>query len=344
MILPPKNATEYEIIEFLDDYNKQIHNAILEKKDYSTLINNLVNVNMWDRYFNLGKAIEAMHLTKVRFYAGTRDITHEVNYILEKVDTDCADWDNFITDTNNDTDSHRENVIEHIYETNDTVVDYIDMIDRLTDFPIYEDDLSKTLKNLKEHIQEMEKMYSSNVRAYHLSLKVLSAQERKLLKNTENSSEVITLITELINRWGKRKKNEDKEYESETITTERTKVDGGYKINTLLENIGVYRKQYYRFLHEDTYPTRLLVLAMGLYLIPNTPERIEEFMNVFGYSINSNIMAITHRDISPNEKIYMYDRDVRKLLCSGLDTEIIVMLLAEKNNVVKKSASSRHFS
>lgn len=348
MNLPPKDATELEIIEFLDDYNKQIHNAILEEKDYSTLINDLVGVNMWDRYLNLGKVIEAMHLSKVRYYAGTRDITHEINYIMDKVDTDCNDWDNIIDDINMDTESFRENVIEHKYETGDIVVDYMDMIDKLTDFPIYEDDLSKTLKNLKEHIQEMEKMYASSIRTVHLSLKLLTAQERKILKKSENSSEVIALITELINRWGKKKKDEakkkDKEFIRDTIITGKNKVEAGYKINTLLENIGVYRKQYYRFLHEDTYPTKMLVLAIALYLIPNNPDRIEEFMNVFGYSINSNIMFITHRDISPDEKIYMYDRDVRKLLSSGLDTEIIVMLLAEKNNKVKKSSSSKNFS
>ena len=40
---------------------------------------------------------------------------------------------------------------------------------------------------------------------------------------------------------------------------------------------------------------------------------LNSLKNVFGYSINSNIMAITHRDISPNEKIYMYDKSTKKI-------------------------------
>lgn len=344
MTFPPKEASAMELIDFLMDYNHQIHNAILEGRDHMTLINDLIEVEMGETYRHFREAVTALHFSKLRYYAGTRDITYEVEHVLDSTYIEDADLDTYLLEAKDTVYGEMENVINYL--DGKTYVDtppiiYLEMLEKLFDFPVCEGAPFKTLTNMKVYIQEVEKALLNTTHYFKLPLVMLSKDEKKLLQTTDKTKDIEDLVKKIFDSDGGTKYAKKKG--ARNISGENGR-GSYYTINRHLEAMGVYRKQYYRFIGEGTFPSRALILAMALYFVPNENYYVEDFMNVFGYSIKSNVMSIAHKEITPMKVVRMLDKDVRKILNSGLDTDIILMLLAEKNIEVKKSASSKNFS
>ncbi|MBE5851892.1 MAG: hypothetical protein E7299_02920 [Lachnospiraceae bacterium] len=344
MTFPSANAKTMEYVDFLIEYNHQIHNAILEGQDYRTLINDLIEAQLGAKYTSFRDAVAALHFCKLRYYAGTRDITYEVEHVLDSADIEDADLDAYLLEAKETVYGEMENFINYL--EGKTYVDtppilYDKMLEKLYDFPICEASPLKTITNMKVYLQKLEEAFLDTTHYFKLPLVMLSNDEKKLLQSTTKTNEIEGLVQKIFDSDGGTTYAKKKGARNISGETGR---GSHYTINRHLEAMGVYRKQYYRFLGDGTIPSRILILAIALYLVPNHTFDIEDFMNIFGYSIKSNVMSIAHKDISPNKKVLLLDKDIRKILYSGLDTDIILMLLAEKNNAVKNSASSKNFS
>lgn len=352
MKLPERSASTDEIIEFLVDINFEIHNTILEDGDYYSLIDDLIEADIGNHCYAFSDATTALHVSKTRIYADQRDVTHEANHVyLEMSYGVSSDLGRLILEGEDNEKNSQEEVFDYLdlkYKEIEIIPTglansalHLWNLDYLKDFPINAGNPVKgTVEDLKRHIRELEKSYLKTMSAIYLPLDVLTTAERKILRTTPHTEEIELLIGKIFANWDKRKNGVVNSIPSARVIPGTSQ----YTINRHLESLGIYRKQYHRFIKEQTLPTKKLALGMALYFAPNNFEWIEQFMNVFGYSISSNIMAITEENICTTKSAVILDRDIRKILNSGLDSDIILMLLSEKSRKVKKSSSSKNFS
>lgn len=342
MLLPSKDADAMELVNFINSYNRDIHTAMLEGDDYRGLIDDLIRVDLYKRYPKFCDAMKAIHTTKRRYYVGTRDITDEVNHVLDNMTayTD-SDLQHTIEDADLLIEGNQEAVIYYLdgedLGEDIEAVKYLKSLEKVLDFS-YDETNSKS-RNIWEFttwIERLETRYRDTIECTYLPLLALTAEEKKTIKKSEDTTEVEALILKIFQKWNLVNKGASKYARNATATGGDEGV-GSYTINRHLESMGVYRKQYYNFISKkELVASKKLVLAMGLYFVPNEIDSMEKFMNAFGYSLKSNIATTIESDTGE----YMLDSEIRKLLRSGLDTELIVMLIAEKSNEVKKSAAS----
>ena len=347
-----RNIPTEELISVINSNNRDIYHTMLEGGDYRSMIEDMIEADLGEHCYNFATAMKAIHTTRRRFYVGTRDITNEVLYVWdnEYFDVD-SDLQHTMEDDENIALGNQASVIAYvddreIFEEDKTPapVKYLQMLDMIYDFPI--DESKGHLQNLnkfKAYLQKLEMMYLSTISCMYLPQLVLTSVEKKTLKKSEDTAEVNALILKIFENWGVANKSAGK-YARNAVAAGNDEGIGSYKVNRHLEKMGIYRKQYYRFLAEGAVPSKRLVLGLALYFAPNEEESIERFMNAFGYSLKSNVMSLAEKDEHKTKRTQMQDRYVRKLLHSGLDTELILMLIAEECNEVKKSASSPNFS
>lgn len=350
MLVPAKDADAMELVNYINSYNQDIFDTILEGGDYMSLVNDLIKADLYGRCDNFVKAMKAIHTNRRRYYVGNRDITHEVNHVLEYLPSyKDSDLQHTIEDIDLAIEEGQEFVIAYLEgqdsggELTTSAIAYLKMFDKLIDFPY--DDAKGRATNIQEFkwlIQRMEEKYLDTIECTYLPLLALTPAEKKAIKNSTDTAEVEKLILKIFNNWSLVNKKASK-YATNFTATGKIEGVGAYKINRHLETIGIYRKQYYNLLSkEGLIANKKLVLGMALYFAPNDVESVEQFMNAFGYSLKPNVMTTIESDTGTTK--YMLDREVRQLLRSGLDTELILMLIAEKSNEVKKSASSPNFS
>lgn len=350
MIIPSKTASAIELVNFINSYNQDIYDTLLEGGEYMPLIEDLIKANLYDNCYNFVNAMKAIHTNRRRYYAGARDITHEVNHVLENLtEYENLDFQHTIEDIDLLIESSQEYVIAYLegmeleQEDKTASIKYLEMFDQLIDFPYdAKKDRARNLWDFKRHIERMEEKFLDTIECTYLPLLALTSEEKKMIKTSPDTELVEELILKIFNNWGLINKSAGKYARNLTATG---KVDGvgAYKINRHLETMGIYRKQYYNFLSKtDLVASKKLTLGMALYFAPNDVESVEDFMNALGYSLKPNVMSTIEGDTG--SKKYMLDSEVRRLLRSGLDTELILMLIAEKSNEVKKSASSPNFS
>lgn len=348
MTFPKKNASAMDIITFLKDYNILIHNAILAGKDYTSLIGDLVDANLYENCFNFSDATVAIHTTKLRYFVNKRDVTHDVNYIWDDIPVDNKDLTNQFDALVLTTESEQENVIAYLNNKDDPdayvdtqAVLYLKQLDKLLHFQTTDEkNYSENLQDFKLLLQQLEKEYYYTGQSLFLPLCGLSTYDNKIIQYTEATEELDNLLYAIFENWDTVNPYAPK-YATPPIAIATPGVGSHYNLNSHLESMGLYRKQYYRFCNGDVYPAKKLVLGMALYFAPNNPDDIEDFMNAFGYSLRSNVFEITEKKLADSPKNTLLDKDIRKLLSSGLDTELITMLIGEKSNTVKKNSYNR---
>lgn len=346
---PANNAPAEEIIDFLSSYNFKIHNTILEGGDYFTLIDELIDAELGNNCYGYVDAMTALHVSKTRIYADKRDVTHEANHVYKEMSV-CKDLGSLMVEAEENERGNQEYALEFMEDKEKfkastasvgASIQHLLMLETLYEFPINaKSPVKGTVLDLRKHIKKMETTYLDTASAIYLPLDVLTSAERNILRTTSSTEEVELLISKIYENWDKRKNGMVNSIPSARLVSCHSQ----YTINRHLETIGTYRRQYHRFVKEQTLPTKKLALGMALYFAPNDFETIEQFMNAFGYSLKSNIMAVSEENIATTKNVVLLDRDIRKILNSGLDTDLILMLLAEKSRKVKKSASSKNFS
>lgn len=353
MYVPKPNANTMEIIDFLDIVNKDIYKAIYEKKDYRYIMNKLIDLDAENYFYNFHTAIKTQHISKLQIYAGTRNVTHEFHYVWDYVDFDRhPDLQSTIEDVFTSNRSVQEMIIDCLEETetspeivSNVLNYYINYLDRLINFTSSRfDSYVNHYISFTKLLDETQKSYNSTINKYFLPIFRLSPSEQKLLRTTTDSQVVIELITKILESFATPSKAY-KRY-TKSVVYERVFIDGTttYSINKHLEDLGIYRKQYYRYLTEGTTPKKYLVLCIALFIAPSDFESIEEVMNIFGYSLKSAYMYSSHRKQEDSGRIGIYDYEMRELLNSGLDLDLIKMEMMVDMEKVKKSKSTPNFS
>lgn len=194
---------------------------------------------------------------------------------------------------------------------------YINYLDKLIHFSSTRmEGYLNNYENFVKLLDETQNSYDSTINKYFLPISRLSPSEKKLLRTTTDSQVVIELITKIL----------------ESFATP-SKV---YKNSKAIV--------YERVFTEGTTPKKYLALCIALFIAPSDFESIEEVMNIFGYSLKSAYMYSSHRKQEFSGKIGIYDYEMRELLNSGLDLDLIKMEMMVDMEKVKKSKSTPNFS
>lgn len=352
MYIPKRSASATEILDFLDIVNKDIYRAIYEKGNYRSLMYELIELDAENYFYNFHTAMKTQHISKLQIYAGTRNVTHEFHYVYDCVNFDMSpDMDSMIQDLFQSNSSVQERIVDCLEETETSpetvskLLDYyINHLDKLINFSANRfNGYVNSYVDFVKLLDETQNVYNSTINAYFLPISRLSKAEQKLLRTTTDSQVVIELITKILESFA----TPSKVYKSsKAIVYERVFTEGtaNYSINKHLEDLGIYRKQYYRYLTEGTTPKKYLALCIALFIAPSDFESIEEVMNIFGYSLKSPYMYSSHRKQEFSGKIGIYDYEMRELLNSGLDLDLIKMEMMVDMEKVKKSKSTPNFS
>lgn len=353
MYIPKRTASATEILDFLDLYNQDIYKAIYEKKDYRSLIDKLIELDAGNYFYNFHTAMKAKHISKIKIYAGTRDVTHEFFYVWNYVSFDVSsELESMIKSEFENDSGVQELIVDCLEGTGSTPGNvpkllkyYINYLDKLIHFSSTRiEGYLNNYENFVKLLDETQNSYDSTINKYFLPISRLSPSEKKLLRTTTDSQVVIELIIKIFESFATPSKVY-KRYVNACVY-ERFFINGTttYSINKHLEDLGIYRKQYYRYLKEGTTPKKYLVLCIALFIAPSDFESIGEVMNVFGYSLKSAYMYCSHRKQDDPKKIGIYDYEMRKLLNSGLDLDLIKMEMNVNMPKVKKSKSTPNFS
>lgn len=341
MGLPDKKTSEIEIIGYLQERNTEIHNTILENGDYMSLVQKMVTENISTHCINSLTAKTALYLSKMRYYANTRDVTYEFLHILNDEEHN-NEFEQALNDIDTELAGIQENIIN--YCNGDSFIPtpetkYLDEVWN-TDIFKYDNTMGyrKNFKALKDMVMRLEKLFLNTTHCMYLPVFCLNEKERHILKDTDDVEEVEKLLRKIIQEWGTVNSKASIHAKNRIITATAER-GSKFNMNYHLETMGIYRKQYYRFLTNEEYtvPNWKTVFGMGLYFVPYDCEELNNFMNVFGYSLNSKLPMITHGST------VIEASTIQDYMNAGIDTDIIRFLIEQKTEPTKKY-STKTFS